>query len=208
MQPFQPLNGHGSIDHSIIYTKEVLELGLVLPQISVEEDLIKACMEGEPLAQEKLYNLFRRKMFGICLRYCSGREQAQDALQEGFIKILTKASTYSGQGSFEGWMTRIMINTSINMVSKWSARKSDIAVEEIELESPTDIISELSFKELLAHIQQLPTVYRTIFNLYVIDGYTHPEISEMLGISVGNSKSQLSRAKALLISRLSKLKQK
>lgn len=133
---------------------------------------------------------------GICSRYCSSRDHAQDVLQEAFISIFTGIDKYKGTGSFEGWMTRIVINTAITMNKKWDYRKVTGELEDLELAAP-DLhpVEKLSHQELLQLVQQLPVGYRTVFNLFVIDGYSHDEIAETLKISTGTSKSQLSRAK-------------
>jgi len=171
------------------------------------EEIIKGCKKGDPTAQKKLYDSYRSRFMGISLRYTSSRDQAQDVLQESFIKIFTKMSSFDSKGSFEGWMTRIVINTAISMNRKWDYRKTAEDIMEYDsIEETPDVVDHISHKELLEMVSQLPTGYRTVFNLYAIDGFTHPEISKMTGIAEGTSKSQLSRAKAILVAKIQKIK--
>jgi len=141
-------------------------------------------------------------MFGLCLRYTDNRDDAEDILQEGFIKIFKHIGTFRSQGSFEGWMRRIMVHTAIEHYRR-NSRYFMVGIEsapEVAMES--DALSDLSRDEILSLIQDLPVGYRTVFNLYVIEGYPHQDIADMLNISVGTSKSQLSRAKKLLQEKL------
>lgn len=143
------------------------------------------------------------------MRYAGSREHAQDILQEAFISILTKCKAYSGTGSFEGWMTRVVINTAITFNRKWEYRRSELPEEHEEWEAyqvPADL--KLQEKELLAIVQQLPPGYRTVFNLYVVDGYSHDEIAEQLNISVSTSKTQLMKAKQRLTEWLGHMERK
>lgn len=165
-----------------------------------EAELRQGCIDGRRDHQELLYRYYSPKMFGICLRYASDYHQAEDILQEGFIKVFNNMDRFRGDGSFEGWVKRIFINTAIEHYRK-SVNHSGHA----ELESNTVIrhISEkasdnLATQDLMKLVQKLSPGYRTIFNLYVIEGYSHREISEMMGISEGTSKSQLARARAIL----------
>ncbi len=168
---------------------------LILP-----ENLIKECIAGNRESQERLYRYFSPKMFAICLRYANDYQSAEDILQEGFIKVFNHLDKYKASGSFEGWMKRIFINTSIEHY-----RKAVVTNRYVEIDSAyhvsykgEDAVSCLSKKDLLGLIQQLPMGYRTVFNLYAIEGFTHREISQKLGISEGTSKSQLARARAML----------
>jgi RNA polymerase sigma factor (sigma-70 family) len=171
------------------------------------EDIIKGCKKGDPLAQRKLYDSYKSRFMGMALRYTSSREQAQDVLQESFIKIFTKMGSFDSKGTFEGWMTRIVINTAISLNRKWDYRKvGDDIMEYDSIEEAPGVIDQISHKELLDMVSLLPTGYRTVFNLYAIDGFTHPEISKMTGIAEGTSKSQLSRAKAILAAKIQKIK--
>ena len=146
-----------------------------------------------------MYEKYKKKLMNIALRYCSSKEQAQDVLQESFIVIFTTIHKFKHIGSFEGWMSRITINTAIKMNQKWELRKSTATIDDFDLSDLSiSPIQKLQHDDLLALVQNLPTGYRTIFNLYVIDGFTHEEISKLLNIKIGTSKSQLSRAKEIL----------
>lgn len=163
-----------------------------------EAELIKGCQKGNSLYQQALYRQYYRKMLGVCMRYSNQQEDAEDVLQEAFIKIFKHIKGFSGKGSFEGWIRRIMVHTSIEHYRKRS-RYFMVDVDQTnEVDLNADQLSEMSREEILDLIQTLPVGYRTVFNLYAIEGYAHKEIAEMLGISIGTSKSQFSRAKALL----------
>lgn len=162
-----------------------------------DKELIEACLKGNPIAQKMLYDTYSSVLYGICLRYSKKEEEAQDILQDSFIKIFTKLDTYQYTGSFEGWLKRIVTNTSIEYYRK---KINTEQVEEIGFSPYLAIDSEkgLEVEELLKMIQELPEGYRMVFNMYAIDGYTHSEIATKLNISEGTSKSQLSRARAYL----------
>ncbi|MEZ4951806.1 MAG: RNA polymerase sigma factor [Saprospiraceae bacterium] len=171
-----------------------------------ELELIKACKKGDATAQEELYHRYKAKLFGICLRYADSYQEAEDFLQDGFIQIYKDIYQYKPFGSLEGWMRRVVVNVSLQHLrkkKKWQ-KTEDLSQIEYQMESGDDIISDLSAKNLVKMVQGLPDGYRAVFNLYVIEGYNHQEISEMLGVSVGTSKSQLSRAKAFLRDLLNK----
>lgn len=172
-----------------------------------EKELISQCLEGNGKAQKQLYEKYSRTMFGVCLRYSNGYEEAKDILQDGFVKIFTKLGQYSFSGSFEGWMRRIFVNTALEYyrVNKNHMNHSDVEYASNEPQHDF-IIENMSRKEILEAMNKLAIGYRTVLNMYVIEGYSHVEISEMLGISEGTSKSQLSRARALLQEILKKLK--
>lgn len=163
--------------------------------------LVHQCKQQDREAQEMLYNQFSGKFFTICLKYSSSYEQAKDNLQEGFLKIFQNISQFTGKGTFEGWMTRIIINNSLKEYQKNSIF---LVVNEETLEEPEVEIEddELSFDFLIQIIQELPDRYRLVFNLYAMDGYTHQEISELLNISIGTSKSNLARARLKLKERI------
>ena len=163
-----------------------------------EAELIKGCQKGSSLHQQALYQQYYRKMFGVCLRYTDKQEDAEDVLQEAFIKVFKHIKGFRGKGSFEGWIRRIMVHTAIEHYRKRS-RYFMVDIDHAhEVELSADQLSEMHREEILELIQTLPTGYRTVFNLYAIEGYAHKEIAEMLGISIGTSKSQFSRAKAML----------
>ncbi len=168
-----------------------------MSQNRTDKELIDACLKGNPIAQKMLYDTYSSVLYGICLRYSKKEEEAQDILQDSFIKIFTKLDTYQYTGSFEGWLKRIVTNTSIEYYRK---KINTEQVEEIGFSPYLAIDSEkgLEVEELLKMIQELPEGYRMVFNLYAIDGYTHGEIATKLNISEGTSKSQLSRARAYL----------
>ena len=164
-----------------------------------EQLMIEGCLRGERSAQEVLYHRFSPTLFAICLRYTGDYHQAEDMLQEGFIKVFSKLNSYRFEGSFEGWMKRIFINTAIENFRRNQHLNHTLEVDDLK----NDLVQEddfhrLSEAELLNMIQRLSPGYRTIFNLYAVEGYTHNEIAKMLGITVGTSKSQLARARYLL----------
>jgi len=164
-----------------------------------ENDLIKGCLDGDRRMQEELYNRFAAKMYGVSLRYASNAEEAQDILQEGFVKIFRKLETYRGDGSFEGWIRRIFVNTAIEHFRRRVYQQPITEHHEKSVEGNyLSVLDDMAEKDILALVQELSPGYRTVFNLYVVEGYTHREIGEMLGISEGTSKSQLSRAKVIL----------
>ena len=163
------------------------------------DEIIKGCVSGKSEAQEALYKKYSKKLFGICLRYTKDYSAAEDVLQEGFIKIFTNISSFKGTGSFEGWIRRVIINTALERFRKQFQMYPITEVNESELGLKYDnILSDISATDLLNLIKDLPPAYRMVFNLYAIDGYSHKEIGEMLNISTGTSKSNLSRARKLL----------
>lgn len=162
----------------------------------VLDQLINECKKNKPKAQEQLYHLFSKKFFGVCLKYSSNYADAQDNLQDGFLIIFRKIEQYSGKGSFEGWAKRIMINNALQKFK--GVRFMEVlndTIPEVEVEIDEE---EVSLDYLLHIIQELPDQYRIVFNLYVLDGYSHKEISEMLSISTGTTKSNLHRARLIL----------
>jgi len=162
----------------------------------VLDQLINECKKNKPKAQEQLYHLFSKKLFGVCLQYSSNYADAQDNLQDGFLIIFRKIEQYSGKGSFEGWAKRIMINNALQKFK--GVRFMEVlndTIPEVEVEIDEE---EVSLDYLLHIIQELPDQYRIVFNLYVLDGYSHKEISEMLSISTGTTKSNLHRARLIL----------
>ncbi len=172
-----------------------------------EEEFIKRCLNNDPQAQEALYKRYAPKMFGICLRFTRNKMEAEDVLQEGFIKIFTYLKDYRNEGSLEGWMRRTIINTAINYYKKQSKRFRDMNIDQAEIADSNDenVVDKLSTNELLTLIQDLPNGYRMVFNLSIIEGYTHKEIGEILNISENTSKSQLSRARSVLQSKIRKI---
>jgi len=163
------------------------------------EKIIKECASGNVRAQEKLYRMLAPRMFGVCLRYAKDRTEAEDNLQDGFVKVFKNISMFRFEGSFEGWVRRIMVNVCL---SKYRENFKLFPVEDIGTFEPTpvpdDVMSRLATQELLELVQQLPPRYKMVFNLYALDGMNHQQISEIMGISVGTSKSNLARARGIL----------
>jgi RNA polymerase sigma factor (sigma-70 family) len=156
-------------------------------------------MEGDRRMQEELYRRFSPRMYAVCLRYASNAEEAEDILQEGFIKVFKKLSSFRSEGSFEGWVRRIFVNTAIEQFRRKKYLLPVTEKEENTIEGKYfSVLDELAEKDILALVRELSPGYRTVFNMYVVEGYTHKEIADMLGISEGTSKSQLSRAKVIL----------
>ena len=161
-----------------------------------EEQLIKGCKNNDALAQRKLFDLYAKKMMGICLRYAKSREDAEDVLQEGFVRVFKKIGSFKKEGSFEGWMRRVFVNISIEAYRRDKSTLHDsIETDGLDIAIPAGIIEQLSVQDILEAIKTLPTGYQTVFNLYAIEGYGHKEIAEQLGISEGTSKSQYHGAK-------------
>jgi RNA polymerase sigma-70 factor (ECF subfamily) len=164
-------------------------------------EIIEGCIRGERIAQDKLYKQFSSLLFGICLRYAGNRMEAQDVLQEVFVKIYNNIGSYNHEGSFEGWLRRIAVNTSITNYRKNLKHAFQKDVDDLmktQEEPATFEDFEYTAEEMMQCIERLPLGYKTIFNMYVIEGFMHKEISEMLNIDVNTSKSQLSRAKNYL----------
>ncbi|PID67692.1 MAG: RNA polymerase subunit sigma-70 [Flavobacteriia bacterium] len=166
------------------------------------DKLIKRCAKRDVYAQEQIYRLYAGKLFGLCLKYSKNKEEAEDNLQDAFITIFDKIHQYKHKGSFEGWMKRIVINTALQTYR--DKKILHIVHEPVEDEMVGVDIDEnkISLDDLLKLIQELPNQYRLVFNLYVMDGYSHKEIAEELNISEGTSKSNLSRARAILREKL------
>jgi len=168
-------------------------------QIINESDLIAGCIGGDRKAQYELYQRFAPKMFGVCLRYAGSTDEAEDVLQEGFVKIFKKLSSFRGEGSFEGWIRRIFVNTAIEHFRRKTYLQPITEKEEAGVETQyLSVLDSLAEKDIINLVQQLSPGYRTVFNMYVVEGYTHKQIADILGISEGTSKSQLSRAKIIL----------
>ena len=165
-----------------------------------EQQLIEGCRKGDRRAQKALYETYSRKMMSVCLRYVSDWETARDLLQDGFVKVFTHLDSYNGNGSFEGWLRKIFVNSALEYL-----RHADILRESTELDQTAEgtqadssPLSDISAAELMELVQSLPTGFRTIFNLFAIEGYSHKEISERLHITESTSRSQYTRAKQLL----------
>ena len=174
-----------------------------------EQQLIEGCRKGDQRAQQELYNQYSRKMMGVCLRYVNDRETARDLLQDGFVKVFTNIETYSGVGSFGGWMRKVFVNCALEYL-----RKSDVLREATDLDNTAELIqpnasaiSDLSVAELMKLVGELPVGFRTVFNMFAIEGYSHREIAEMLSITESTSRSQYTRAKQLLQRKINALYQ-
>ncbi len=161
--------------------------------------LIRDCADGRSAAQSRLYQLFAPKMYGVCLRYSKDATEAEDNLQDGFIKVFEKIGTFRHEGSFEGWMRRIMVNVALEKYRKQSLLQTVDDISAFEMPDLNDeIISTISANDLLKLIRELPPRYRMVFNLYVFEGMNHKEIAEEMKISDGTSKSNLARARTIL----------
>lgn len=165
-----------------------------------DQDLIEGCKKGKHSAFEALYTKYAKRMMAIALRYCNTTFEAEDIVQESFIKVFEKINTFDSKGSFEGWLKRIVVNLSINNFHKTSKERAFENTSETEIadEHAITVLSELSNTELLSTLKLLPLGYRTVFNLYAIEGYSHKEIAELCQINEGTSRSQLAKAKIML----------
>ena len=172
-----------------------------------EKEILNACKQGDRTAQKKLYDSLAPKMFAICLRYMGDRETAEDILQEGFITLFSRLDSYSGEGSFEGWARKIFVNTALMELRKKDALKmsDDLDAAWNVSSDGTTQVQSVGYHELLKLIASLPTGYRTVFNLSVVEGYSHKEIAQMLGITEVTSRSQLQRARMMLQDKIRKL---
>lgn len=165
-----------------------------------EEILISGCLQNHPSAQRELYNRFSPKMLSVCYRYAQNREDAEDMLQEGFIKVFTQIHTFQNKGAFEGWIRRIVVHTCINFLKKhkkFSDSVDLIHANTLHIKEET-IPSIMQAKQVVECIRLLPLGYRTVLNLYAIEGYSHKEIADMLDIEESTSRSQYTRSKAML----------
>jgi len=163
------------------------------------KDLIEACVKGDRLAQRNLYDIFSKRMYVICLRYTKSQQEAEDVLQESFIKIFRNLSGYRGESRLDYWIKRIVINTALNSQRKKLYMYPMVDIEDVKNEfDQSKALSNYQMEELLKMIRELPTGCQTVFNLFAIEGYSHKEIAEMLEVSEGTSKSQFARARKLL----------
>ena len=167
-----------------------------------ERQLVKDCLKEKPEAQRQLYELFAKSMLGICYRYTKSYKDAEDVLQEGFVKVFFGLKQFKFEGELGAWIRRIMVNTALNFLKRNKKYRDEMYFTEQPLHPVADDnpVVNLQAKELADLIRQLPHGYQTIFNLHAVEGYTHVEIGEMLGISDGTSRSQYARARAILIS--------
>ncbi|MDB5250188.1 MAG: polymerase sigma factor, sigma-70 family [Segetibacter sp.] len=164
------------------------------------EQLIDGCIKGNRQSQTGLYNVLMPQMFGVCLRYCNNHEEAEEVLQEGFMKVFEFIHQYKFEGAFEGWVRKIMVNCALQKYRRKRQLRPVVDIDSAEVADTghEEIMSKIGTKELLKMVQQLPPAYRLVFNLYVFEGMKHREIAELLNISEGTSKSNLSDARFLL----------
>ena len=163
------------------------------------KNLIAGCIAKDPKSQKSLFDIFAPTMYAICYRYAKNPDQAKDLLQDGFIKAFTKLSEFKFEGSFEGWLKRIFINHSLEYIRKEMRKPDMVKVEEVHnLASDSFQFHNLDSKKIMAQIQKLPTGYRTVINLFIIEGYSHKEIANLLGISENTSKTQLHKGRQML----------
>lgn len=170
---------------------------------SKETELIELCLRQDRQAQQQLYQRFAGKMYALCCRYVKDRMEAEDVLVMSFTKIFERIGQYKGEGSFEGWIRRVVVNESLTYLRKNKSMYLETDIEEAAYEPDYQKLeNQLEANDLLKLIEELPVGYRTVFNMYAIDGYTHQEIADQLRINENTSKSQLSRARALLQKKL------
>lgn len=169
-----------------------------------EQELILGCISAHPKAQKALFDIYAPKLFAVCLRYMKDHVRAQDTLQDAFIKIYNNMNNYKSEGAFEGWLKKITVNTCLDQLRKDKKLLSDMAIDDVSHKLSTNSYSaeKLMAEDLLKLVQSLPDGYRTVFNLFAIEGYTHQEIARQLGISESTSKTQYLRARAFLKDRI------
>ncbi|HNZ42363.1 MAG TPA: RNA polymerase sigma factor [Bacteroidales bacterium] len=175
--------------------------------MSLDRNIIEGCIAGNRKAQKFLFEKYKAAMMGVCLRYCKSKDEAEDVLMEAFMTVLSQIQSYRGDGSIDQWIRRIVVNTSINNYRKnlkhyFHADIENIAETEIEEDNTFDITDNHSVEEIMNAMQQMPQGYKIVLNLYVVEGYKHKEIAEMLNITVGTSKSQLSKARKIIQDKL------
>ncbi|MEO5979943.1 MAG: sigma-70 family RNA polymerase sigma factor [Chryseolinea sp.] len=164
-----------------------------------EDEMIKGCLKRDPNAQRILYDMYSSKMYGLCYRYVKSTMEAEDILVIAFTKVFDKIHQFKSEGSFEGWVRRIVVNEALTFLRRNRSMYLETELEKADREPDYSSLSDhLEQEDLIKMIHELPTGYRIVFNLYAIDGYTHKEIGEQLGISENTSKSQLSRARTYL----------
>jgi RNA polymerase sigma-70 factor (ECF subfamily) len=164
-----------------------------------EKELVAGCLKGDRRCQQKLFESYYGRMLGVCMRYATDRDDARDIVQDAFIKIFQKLSQYNFSSPLGAWMRRIAVNTAID---RYRSKATEPVIEDIDTaytcHDAHDVVSDISHEEMLSCLNDLPDGYRLIFNMHVIEGFSHKEISELLNISEGTSKSQLSKAKGFL----------
>ncbi len=165
-----------------------------------EKVLIERCIKNDEQAQRLLYDKYAKKMVAVCFRYCSDYETARDLMHDAFIKLFRNIGSYTGEGAFEAWMRKIVVNTSLEFLRKNDVLKYSLDIDDAVTVSDeqASVVEQLSEQEILKLIAELPHGFRTVFNLYAIEGYSHAEIAKMLNINEASSRSQFSRARVLL----------
>ena len=165
-----------------------------------DERMVEGCLRNDPVAQKALYAAYSRKMMAVCLRYAHSRDQAKDILQDGFVKVFQKMELYRGDGPLGGWIARTMVNTALDHLRRNKPFDHSIDLTEAEYLHSEDshVVSSMSTNELMALVQNLPPGYRVVFNMFAIEGFSHKEIADHLGVSENTSKSQFMKARAYL----------
>jgi RNA polymerase sigma-70 factor (ECF subfamily) len=171
------------------------------------ESLIQECIRGEAVAQRRLFESLAPKMLSICIRYLGNKEEAEDVCQISFVKLFNNLSDYNNEGSFDGWVRRIFVNTCLDQLRKNKKTKYDIPMDDVDyrLENNDYIMERMEAADLMKIVEEMPPGYRTVFNLFAVEGYSHREIAERLDITENTSKSQYKRARTHLMNSLEKL---
>jgi RNA polymerase sigma-70 factor (ECF subfamily) len=171
------------------------------PNSLTERDLIERSLKGDRISQRNLFEMYSAKMLAVCQRYARHSAEGEDIFQEGFIRVFANLDKFNNEGSFEGWIRRIMINTALKSIKKKSFKNESIGIEDYQEKENTidpEVFSKLSVDDLLSLIDELPDGYKIVFNLYAIEGYSHKEIADLLGIEVSTSRSQLVKSRRML----------
>lgn len=164
-----------------------------------EENIIRGCMQNKADCQQMLFDAYATKMMSVCFRYTGNQHDAEDVLQDAFIKIFTHISQFKWEGSFEGWLRRIVVNTALKALQKKKLHFTEInEASSVQPDAVPDVIATLQAEQVMMMLKNLPDGYRVVFNLYVIEGYDHEEIAQMLNIKAGTSRSQLVKARKML----------
>ena len=170
-----------------------------MPENFNEDQLVKSCLDGDRTAQQYLFESLGKKMMGVCLRYARNSQEAEDMLQDGFVRVFTQLHTFSFQGPLEAWVRRVIVNAALRKIGRKSYKNESVGIPDgMDTPIAENIITQLSEMEILECINRLPIGYKTVFNLYVIEGYSHKEISELLNVGESTSRSQLVKAKKML----------
>lgn len=178
------------------------------PHSLTERDLIAYCLKGDSTSQRDLFDMYAGKMMTVCLRYSRHKGEAEDILQEGFIKVFTNLKSFKNNGSFEGWVRRIMVNTALKYISKSSFKNESLGIESYQIKNSQcdpGVYSKLGVDELMELINHLPEGYKVVFNLYAIEGYSHKEIANLLSIEESTSRSQLVKARRILQKKINEI---